>query len=296
MRFASATEMRLALEAVMSGKRPPTARIAQQAAVASATGAIAAVPMMGNPGSGPPPANGAPRQDVRTGTVMGAPAEGALTPATPGSGPPPPHNMQRPGTGTARAAPIDLGAMQMQQPMQGYGSERPPSPDMATTPPPRGRHEPQRGGGAGLIVVLAIVALLLGAGAVVAYVMSTQSPTPVAIEPLPTVTTLTTPTTPVQPTVVTPPNLGTVAPLNPVTPQQPIPVGPKPHPSGSAAPHPSGSAAPDGGGPPPLFPPFPSTFPSAFPPFPSSLPSGFPTFQAPSGFPPLFPPSPPGPQ
>jgi hypothetical protein len=215
---------------------------------------------------------------------MGAPAEAALV-ATPGhgSGPPPNLNAQRPGTGTARAAPIDGFMLQQAQ----YQSA-----PQAMTPPATNQRSnvAKRGGGTGLIIALSIVALLLGAGAVVAYVMGTSSPPPVITEPLPTVTPLTTPTpatAPIPPAVTT-----TVAPLSPVAPQ-PVPVAPRPHPSGSAAPHPhpSGSAAPSGNVPP--VSPFPP-FPSSFPPIPSGfpVPSGFPTFQVPSGFPPLFPPTP----
>jgi serine/threonine-protein kinase len=276
MRFASAAEMRIALEALMSGKRAGTARI-QQASM----------------GPAPP----APRAEQRTGTVMGAPAEGAL--AGHGSGAPPADpNAQRPGTGTARVAPIDPAIYTPQPPPAAHGSVRPlPDPDGATNPPHahRGRHRgaPKRGG-SGLIIALAIIALLLGAGAVVAYVMGTSSPTPIAVEPLPTVTALTTTTATTATTPVTPPpNTGTAPPLTPAVPVNPTPV--KPHPSGSAAPHPSGSAAPSNGVIPP-FPPFPSALPSGFPSaFPSAfpMPSGFPTFQVPSGFPTFPPPVPP---
>jgi hypothetical protein len=227
---------------------------------------------------------------------MGAPAEAALV-ANHGSGPPPAHpdpNAQRPGTGTARAAPIDPHALhvaQQQQHAQAYGAGRAgPNPDAATNPPHRSAGRPQKKSGAGLIIALAVVALLLGAGAVVAYVMGTAPPTPIAVEPLPTVTTLTTPATTTPPTTPPPTNTSTATPLTP-PPQVPV-TPPKPHPSGSAAPKPSGSAAPPPSNAIPPFPPFPSAlpmpsgFPSAFP-----LPSGFPTFQVPSGFP-TFPPPP----
>jgi serine/threonine-protein kinase len=309
MRFASAAEMRIALEAVMAGKRPPTAQIPK------VTGAIpmvaAAGPATGlSPGAGAvaAAAGGSPRQDLRTGTVMGAPAEAALVPAANhGTGPPPPVdlNAQRPGTGTARAAPIDPQALyqaqaqaQVQaQPRQqtsignNHGSPMVADANMVTRPPPRDEREPKRGG-AGLIIALAVIALLLGAGAVVAYVMSTQQPAPVAIEPLPTVTALQTTTQPTTPTP--PPNNGTAPPLTPAVPQPNPPQNPRPHPSGSAGPHPSSHPSGSASNNPPPFPTFvvPSGFPSAFPP----VPSGFPTFQVPSGFPPIFPPQPPGPQ
>ena len=261
MRFSSAAEMRIALEAVASGKRQVTANLPRAAVQPSVT----------------------PSAEIRTGTVMGAPAEAALVATNQGSGRPPPvvdpsapTNPQRPGTGTARAAPIDPQALHAAEQHQ-QRAQQPPT-----------RERPARSGGAGLIIALAIVALLLGAGAVVAYVMSTAPPTPIAVEPLPTVTTLTTPAT-TTPTV-TPPTTTTAPPLTPPPPQTATtPV--KPHPSGSAAPKPSGSGAPSGTIAP--FPPFPSTFPSGFPPIPSAfpVPSGFPTFQVPSGFP-TFPPPP----
>ena len=269
MRFASAAEMRIALEALMSGKRPGTAKIPQASM-----------------GPAPPSMVVGQRADLRTGTVMGAPAEGALADA----------NAQRPGTGTARVGPIDPAALfaASPQPPPAHGSVRPlPDPDAVTNNPPyRGVQRGRKKSGAGLIIGLAVIALMLGAGAVVAYVMSTAGPTPIAVEPLPTVTTLTTPAT-TTPPVTPPPNTATAPPLTPAVPVGPTPV--RPHPSGSAAPHPSGSAAPSSGVIPP-FPPFPSAFPSGFPSaFPSAfpVPSGFPTFQVPSGFPTFPPPIPP---
>ena len=284
LRFSSAAEMRLALEAVVSGKRPGTAKLAQASAVVAASAVQAPYRPQADPVVAP-----AHRAEIGTGTVMGAPAEGALVPAGHGSGRPPADpNAQRPGTGTARAAPLDPFVLQQ---AQGHAMQG-PSPH-AMTPPPNARsHVPQRsGGGAGLIIALAVVALMLGAGAVVAYVMGTAKTPTVITEPLPTVTTLTTPTTPatapLPPTVTT-----TAAPLGPPVPQN-VPPPVRPHPSGSAAPRPSGSAAPSGTVPPP-FPPFPSGFPSTFPSsFP--VPSGFPTFQVPSGFPTFFPPPSPPP-
>ena len=293
LRFSSAAEMRLALEAVMAGKRPGTAKI-QASSVVAASAVYAPLPPGGS--IAPMHANGGPyvapqeqAKAIGTGTVMGAPAVEALTPNGHGSGPPPPMmgdpNLQRPGTGTARAGPIDQAALAQAQhgqmnPMPMHG----PNPAVFTPAPPRMR--PKKSGGAGLIIALAVVALLLGAGAVVTYVMSTSSGTTIPPEPIPTITTLTTPTVttpPVTPTVTTP-----AVTLNPPITPPPNPTPVKPHPSGSVPPKPSGSAAPSGAPTTPVFPPFPSglpAFPSAIP-----FPSGFPTFQVPSGFPPLFPP------
>ena len=279
MRFASAAEMRIALEAVLSGKRNPvaaagaalgpagTAKIPQQAVAMAAAAHAAASPA--------PSPIGSP---IGTGTVMGAPAEAVLSSA------------QRSGTGTVRAAPIDpnaLAAASAYQAQPHPPAHPGPLVDSPTSPPYRGAaHRPKKSG-AGLIIALAIVALMLGAGAVVAYVMGTATPAPVVVEPLPTVTTLTTPTATVTvPATVTTPGQ-TATPLTP--PPQTAQPQPQPRPSGSAAPKPSSSAAPSATIAP--FPPFPSAFPSGFPSaFP--VPSGFPTFQVPSGFPTIFPPPP----
>lgn len=297
MRFSSAAEMRIALEAVMQGKRPPTAKLQAVAGVVAAS--VAPQP--------PPAAQSA--HEVGTGTVMGAPAEAALVPNT---GPPPPAHLQagqRPGTGTAPAAPIDEALRAQYQ--QGQARTNIPNQDGAGAHGPHGPHaqaqgqapahrphanaprgsSPKRSGNAGLIIALAVVALLLGAGAVVAYVMNTTPALPAPpIDPLPTVTQLTTPAT--APTTVTPPT--NVTPLTPpvTPPKTATPTTPvKPPASGSAPPKPSGSPAPSNGIPP--FPPFPSGFPSGFPSAFPPVPSGFPTFQVPSGFPTLFPPAPP---
>lgn len=275
MRFASAAEMRIALEGVMHGKRAATAKIPQPGIGAAAPAAATAARAV------------TPAQEARTGTVMGAPAEAALV-ASHGSGPlAADPNAQRPGTGTARAAPIDAHALNLAMAQQGHGAHRHGSHQDAPSQVPR-RGRPDKKSGGGLIVALAIVALLLGAGAVVAYVMGTSGPTPIALEPLPTVTTLTTPAAATPPPTA-PTNAATATPLTPPPPQN-MPAPAKPHPSGSAGPRPSGSAAPSSTIPP--FPPFPSAFPSALPSgFPSAfpVPSGFPTFQVPSGFP-TFPP------
>ncbi|MBS2016646.1 MAG: serine/threonine protein kinase [Deltaproteobacteria bacterium] len=305
MRFASATEMRLALEGAASGKKPPTGLMpamggasvvpAYQGSVAPYQGSVA--PFQGS--VVPAPAASGP--ELGTGTVMGAPAEGALAaPVVGGSGPPPALG-ERPGTGTVRAAPLHTRDLQ-QAPATAYPHAAHPQggPDpRAHTPAyhgPTGHddHRPRKGG-AGLVVALAVVALLLGAGAVVTYVMSTTPATPAPPDPFSpgTVQTLTTPATT---TATPPPTTPTVTP--PVTPLQPGPQpqpqpqpGPQPRPDGGAPPKTDAGTAPSNGVPP--FPPFPSGFPSAFPsaiPLPSTFPSAFPL---PSGFPPLFPPAPP---
>jgi len=312
MRFASATEMRLAIEGAVAGKKPPTGLLPAMGGVGGMAGASVApfqgsvapqqgsiAPFQGSvapfQGSVAPVAAGS-APEVGTGTVMGAPAEGALAaPAVPGSGPPPPmHGMNaRPGTGTVGAAPLQTRELQ-------HGpSPHVMTPPVAMTPsyqPPTAHGHPRKSGGAGIIVALAVVALLLGAGAVVTYVMSTTPATPTP-PPDPfgpsTVQTLTTPATTTAPPPPTTPT-GPVTPLQPGPQPQPQPQPqPPPKTDGGVAPKTDAGAAPSNTVIPP-FPPFPSGFPSALPPFPSGFPSGFPSaLPLPSGFPPLFPPTPP---
>jgi hypothetical protein len=78
-----------------------------------------------------------------------------------------------------------------------------------------------------LVVGLALVALLLGAGAVVAYVLSTQPSEPVAI--LPTVT----PPAPQTPANTSPP--AAVTPVTPATPLAPVVIPPSPGPGPAPA-------------------------------------------------------------
>jgi eukaryotic-like serine/threonine-protein kinase len=268
LRFANASEMRIALEAVMSGKRPGTAPI---------------------PGVAPRPvpAAGNPRpEEIGTGTVMGAPVAAALVDGKDGQGG---------GGGTAHAPPLDpqmARAVPPGPPGGGHGGHPlpPPQPSLSyepTRPPP-----PRRRGGGGLVVALAIVALLLGAGAVVAYVLGTgdsastppPSPfdTPVITEP--------TPTTPPRTPGTDPPPLTTAPPLTTSPQRQPQP---QPQPQAKPPPTKPPTTADAGPAPPATAPttPPPFTFPSAIP-----LPSGFPSaFPLPSGFPTLWPPPPPPP-
>ena len=150
LRFANATEMRLALDDIMSGKRQGTAKLAQKDASPSAQAAALGLADTAQPIA--PNAKG-------TGTVMGAPVEAALS-VTPTP------------RGATQGVPAMPMAMMPVQPAQPYPSAHPPV--LAATP------APARKRGNGLIVLLAVVALALGAGAVVTYVMSTQPTQPVA--------------------------------------------------------------------------------------------------------------------
>ncbi|MBX3187886.1 MAG: serine/threonine protein kinase [Labilithrix sp.] len=285
MRFASATDMRLALEAVMNGKRSNTAKIVQAGAVAAAPiqASHAPAPPQYSHSPAPPQLSHAPAPpaEIGTGTVMGAPAEGALLESAP----------QRPGTGTAKVAPLDTRALRSPEPAPAPAAPTPygPSKYESSRPPSRS------GGGSGLIVALAIVALLLGAGAVVAYVLGTTPAKPPPPEdPFAGMTTTTTTVTPPVTQTITP-TVTTAAPLTPPPPNPNPTTTAKP--PASTAPKPSGSPAPSTTtAPPPVFPPFPSALPSGFPsafPLPSSLPPFPSAFPLPSGFPPFPPPPPP---
>lgn len=179
VRFATATEMRVALEEIVSGKRGTAKIVAQPQHTQQA-------PAVANPFAQTADANHPPAP-VGTGTLMGAPADAVLG----GSGPPPPMghmpNMGPPMHAAPYIAPSS------------YEAQRP------------------RKSGNGLIIVLAIGALLLGAGAVVLWVttQSSSSSPPVATSD-PTLTTApTTPaTTPTPTTTATTTSVTPVTPLN----------------------------------------------------------------------------------
>ncbi len=190
VRFSNATEMRLALEAIMSGKKHSTAPIPGS-------------PQLAHHAS--PAAFADTNEALGTGTVMGAPVPGALT--------------AQPKTSTVAAAPMAPAA---------YGSERPPAIAHQPSVPYEPTRPPKRGG-SGLVIGLAVVATLLGAGAVVTYVMSTNDGT---AQPVPTeLTASPPPTTPVTPATVatTPATVVTATPLKP-GPTPPPDPGPQPKP------------------------------------------------------------------
>jgi serine/threonine-protein kinase len=243
LRFASATEMRLALEEIVSGKRMGTSR-------------LAATP-------GAPAASEAPRaassamkaSDPRTGTVPGAPMESALTGAAPVPG------------GTVGAAPLGgtVGAAPLGVPAMGAPRMQPAPAGGAAHPHGAGRKK----GGSGLVIALALVALLLGAGAVVAYVLSTQPSEPA---PPPPLATLTPP-----PPAVAPPPVTPVTPVTPLTTSTVLPPAPGPAPqprrdAGGPQPQPQDAGAPtpvaDAGGQTTIVTPFGTfQFPGPRPPF-----------------------------
>jgi len=234
LRFANATEMRIALDDILSGRRPATAKLT----AAAGGGALAPV---GVPAALADTADARDvRQEIGTGTVMGAPVDAALTnpSAAMGSGPPPPMT-GHPAGGTVGAPPMPL----MPPPMG-----PPHHPGAYHHPPPHGAHpvaahydeaRPTKKGGSALVIALAIIALLLGAGAVVAYVLGTQQPEPVAV-PAPTFTSTPTATTPAA--AVTPAPTNPVAPVTPLTTSTNVAPGPAPKPK------PTPTATKDAGG------------------------------------------------
>ncbi len=222
LRFATATEMRLALEAALSGKRAPTG----------------AAPL-------PPPA-AAP---AKFATMQSAPVQAAFGPAeraTTGTDAPP-RTERAPGP-----APIPFAAV----PSVTHATPvaMPPSPSVLT--------RPRRRGGAAIMVVIPLV---VGVGAVVVWVVTTQGTSAPASIPSPPAWTA--------PSRVTAAPLATPGPVPTVAPLQPSPVSPRPA-GGSRAPHPGGSTSAAA-----------SSAPSAAPtaaqyvPPPFSIPTGF-------GFPP----------
>ncbi len=291
MRFATATEMRLALEQAATGKR-----------------GTAAVPaMMGGAGGasvGPMPPVGelsatGTLKNVSAAQVLGAAANRSGTAAMQqvqqvgAAGPSPvgPDGYE-PSPRTERAGPIQT---PMAQP--GYGAAAMATPagyPAAYTPEPAASPR-RRGAHRGTVIALVSLSLLLGAGVVAMLISSGTISFPGDNGPTPPtnlgggggVDAGSSPDAPAVSTTATPPSavptLSTGRPMPGPTPPGP---GPGPHPG----PHP---AADDGGGPPPPFV-FPTAFPSTLPQIPSifPLPSGFPT-TIPSIFPPWPVPTPP---
>ncbi len=198
LRFANATEMRIALEDILTGKRPATARLAASPA-APALNAVNAAALADTAQAG---------KDLGTGTVMGAPAESVLQG---GTGRPPPMASG----GTVSGPPIPAASLLPHAPVPGVHPVPHHGPAPYPAPAPSHAHaHAKKKGGLGLIIALATIALLLGAGAVVAYVVGTQGPNPTTpVVDLPTMTATPTTTTPATPTTA-----ATVVPVTPVTP------------------------------------------------------------------------------
>jgi serine/threonine-protein kinase len=266
LRFATATEMRLALERVMA--KPQAQPQAAQGPVPemTATGTLKNVPANQVLG-GASPAQARPA----TAPLPAVPPVPARTP--PGTEPPEPavHTERAPPIATALAPPV-------------YAAMGP-----AVSLPALPYAEQQQQRSRAPVVALVALSLLLGAG-VVAMLIATgtlslsSNDTP---QPLPgggtsTATTLTT-STPSPPG--TPTDTGAPVPtLSPTVPGPSPGPGPRPTPSNRPGP---GPAADAGGYTPPFV--FPSTlppFPSVLPPFPTTIPSIFPSVLPPWPAPP----------
>jgi eukaryotic-like serine/threonine-protein kinase len=242
MRFATATEMRLALEGAMTGKRPPTKALSQPATTGTAA--------MGATGH------------VRT----------AASPAVTGA------NLEEPHVDTVRAAPV---ATAMAAPAYLGAGMAPLAPAEGPHPRQQPRRIPIAALlGLSLLLGASVLGILVGTGTI-AFSSGPPAPPPlVAPASVPTLPTPT--ATPAATTAPAAPALPTLAPTRPVpTTPRPVPSNrPAPEADAGAPPFVLPTALPTTLPPfPSVFPlpaGFPSTLPSGFP----SIP-GWPTIQLP---------------
>jgi serine/threonine-protein kinase len=258
LRFATATEMRLALEAASAGRRAGTAALAQSQSGGGAPAAAVAGEL------------------TSTGTLKNVPAAQVLSMG-------PPTAAGRTPTGAEREAPVDT----VRAPPIATALA-PPAPAYVGGAHPAAPPRPRRRGRTAAIVALS---LLLGGGVVAVLVASgtwassTPAPSPLPTTQPPAVTT----GTPAESSAVAagsrqpPPSASEIPSL--LSNNRP-PPSTSVHPSPSA--RPSTGPAADAASPPPPFV-FPTGLPSSLPPFPSvlPLPAGFPT-----SFPSVLPPWP----
>jgi len=282
LRFSSATEMRLALEALTGVRRVKTAKLAATAAKERDRQAeinVQSAPFSPvAPNSPIAPIAIAEAEGGGTGTVVATPVASAFGAS---AGFPGDANHVVNHVVSVNATPAQLHGppfYESRSPFESHES--------------RGPHARR---GRGPIIVLAITALLLGAGAVVAYVLGTSTnepPAPHTTEPTePSApTTATTapatrpPATPAVPaTEATPLAPGPIPVPHPATPTAPQSKPPTPNkpPTSNKPPAPYSSAPPAASSSPPFV--FPSALPSSLPTaFPSAIPlpwpSAFPGF------------------
>ncbi len=251
IRFASATEMRLALDAVpltSDGKRATTHQLPHVAHVPGSTAT--------SPGPAPPITGVA---ELGLGTMLGAPADAAFL--SPG----PPQEYRAAAGGTAMgSAPHE---MDHAQPMQGHYQGSMAYADTRQGAAPRKKKRS--------IWLLLTLPLLLGAGVAVAFYVNQLHDSPPDTKPLITTTQTATTATPGTTTAEVPTAIDPIAPLN-TTPTQVRPTSSTKPPTSPSKP----TAEPTSNNPPTL--PFPSSFPNPFPsmsgvpPFPTAFPSTFP--------------------
>jgi serine/threonine-protein kinase len=261
MRFSTATEMRLALEGAMTGRRPSTGvRVATPGLGSGGTVAMQGPAQRSTAASSSPPAlaMGA------TSPAMGAPPNAAIGAAT---------NDPEPHVDTERAPPIATALT----PAAYAGVGMP-----VVTPVPnqdsRRRRRVPLGALIGLSLLLgaSVVGILVGTGTLASSssaLESVSAPAATSLATLPPAT----PAAPEATTAAGPSQVPTLSTTRAVS------SGARPAPSN----RPAASADADAG-PAPFV--FPTSLPSVFPPFPSvfPLPAGFPS-ALPSGFPSSFP-------
>ena len=283
MRFQSASEMRLALEAVKLSPPAPGAPNEHRAAtkpitpIAAGAAPQASVVPMPAPQVAPQASVApSPAAEPRAhGTVMAAPlAIDAYSPAP---------NTERPGL-----SPAEHAQMQQQQPQSPYATPQTPYPNgyaaVQTGSPTYGAPPARKKKGGGWLLIA--IPILLGIGVVVTIVIVQSQNADVPPQPLVFPTSTATPTqTTAQNTVDT-----STLPTSTNTAIAPLltggPVQPQPHPTGT--PGHSGTATASGtatsNNPPTL--PFPSGFPTTLP---SGLPFPLPSMNIPTTFPTTFP-------
>ncbi len=240
LRFANAAEMRLALADALSGKRPPT-------------GVMAATPVA------PAPA------DLGTGTLKGAPAKEVLAAASMTHAE---HGRPMAAQATSIADEPRVDTVR-NPPVGAHGMS--PGPIGGAHVPPGPHDTRRRGGGSSKMIWLIAIPLLLGAGLVGVFVMTSQSSD---VPPAPTkpVTTAKPTAKPSTSASVAPPGSG-----DPLAPFSPSATSTHTGGTGPLPPHPSGvppMPGSDGGGIPNVFP---SGIPSTLPPFPSGFPTAWPS-------------------
>jgi tRNA A-37 threonylcarbamoyl transferase component Bud32 len=249
LRFATATEMRLALEKASGARRPAISGIqGPPAAAPQGTGTLKNVPA------------DQVLAAVRTGTGTG-PGAGNVGPSTDHDAP----------VHTERAPPIGTAMPQMSAATPVYAG-------VAMPPSPAGEPHRRQGAGAGRIAALVALPILLGAG-VVLVLMATgtwsfgssqpgSASSSTAVDAGPPVAIMTTPTVQTAPTPTNVPTL---------TPTRYVPSGPG-RPSTSNRPSPQSPQAQDAGAAQePQQPLNPFVLPSTLPAIPSVFPTAFPT-------------------
>jgi serine/threonine protein kinase len=267
MRFSTATEMRLAVEAGATGKRPSTA------AMTGARGAGSTLELTGHVGATPAPSAVAQPQPASSqSSPFGQPAPPSRPGATPSDHEPAVVTIRAPPIATALAPAAYVG---------------PPVP--AFSAPGASMH---RSPGRGWIVASLALLAVVFAGVVASALMGVWNGGPSA-PASPSIAMTEDPaaartSSRGAPPAAEAPTSSHGADLPSLVPTKPSPAPARPSPGPSPHPTASASTAADAGAPAIVF--YPPSLPSSLPPFPSGfpLPAGFPT-ALPSGFPTALP-------